>query len=44
MDDFVRRTKCSEARAKSITDRISQMIVQDLRPIRVVNVKVSEVF
>ena len=36
LDDFVRRTKCSEARAKNITDRVSQMIVQDLRPIRIV--------
>jgi len=33
MDEFVRHTKCSEACAKNITDRVSQMIVQDLRPI-----------
>ena len=30
LDDFVKRTKCSEARAKNITERVSQMIVQDL--------------
>ena len=30
MEDFVRRIKCSEAHAKKITDRVSQMIVQDL--------------
>ena len=36
MDDFVKRMKCSEACAKNITDRVSQMIVQDLRPIRIV--------
>ena len=36
IDDFVRRTKCSEIREKNITDRVSQLIVQDLRPIRIV--------
>ena len=36
LDGFVRPSKCSEARAKGITDRVSQMIVQDLRPIRLV--------
>ena len=36
MDDFVRRTKCSKACAKNITDRVSQMIGQDLRPIIIV--------
>ena len=36
LDGFVRVSKCSEARTKSITDRVSQMIVQDLRPIRLV--------
>ena len=36
LDGFVRPSKCSEARAKGITDRVSQMVVQDLRPIRLV--------
>ena len=36
LDGFVRPSKCSEARAKGITDRVSQMIVQDLQPIRLV--------
>ena len=36
IDDFVRQTKRSEIRAKNITDRASQLIVQDLRPIRIV--------
>ena len=36
LDGFVRPSKCSKACAKGITDRVSQMIVQDLRPIRLV--------
>ena len=36
LDGFVKSLKCTEARAKGITDRVSQMIVQDLRPIRIV--------
>ena len=36
LDGFVRVSKCSDARAKSVTDQVRQMIVQDLRPIRLV--------
>ena len=36
LDGFVKCSKCAEAHAKGITDRVSQMIVQDLRPIRIV--------
>ena len=36
LDGFLRPAKCSDARMKNITDRVTQMIVQDLRPIRVV--------
>ena len=36
LDGFVKSSKCTEARAKGITDRVSQMIVQDLRPITIV--------
>ena len=36
LDGFVKSSKCTEARAKEITHRVSQMIVQDLRPIRIV--------
>ena len=36
LDGFVRPAKCSEARAKNISDRVTNMIVQDLRPIRTV--------
>ena len=36
LDGFVKSSKCTEARAKRITDRVSQVIVQDLRPIRIV--------
>ena len=36
LDGFVRVSKCSEARAKSITEWVSQMIVQELRSIRLV--------
>ena len=39
LDGFVKSSKCSESRAKSIMDRVSQMIVQDLRPIRIVEYK-----
>jgi len=34
MDDFVRPAKCSDTRAKCITDRVTQMLVTDLRQIR----------
>ena len=33
---IIRPAKCSDALMKNITDRVTQMIVQDLRPIRVV--------
>ena len=36
LDGFVNSSKCTEARAKGITDWVSQMIAQDLRPIRMV--------
>ena len=36
LDGFVQPFKCTEARAKGITDRVSQMIVQDLWLIRMV--------
>jgi len=36
MDDFVRPAKCSDTRAKCITDRVTQMLVTDLRSIRTV--------
>ncbi len=37
LDRFIiRPAKCSDARMKNITDRVTQMIVRDLRPIRVV--------
>ena len=36
LDGSVRVSKCSDARAKSVTDRVRQMIVQDLWPIRLV--------
>ena len=36
MDDFVRPAKCSDTHAKCITDRVTQMLVTDLRPIRTV--------
>jgi len=36
---FVWQTKCSEARAKNITDQVSQMTVQDLCPIKIVECK-----
>ena len=36
LDGFLKSSKCSESCAKSIMDRVSQMIVQDLRPIRIV--------
>ena len=36
LDGFIRPAKCSDARMKNITDRVTQMIVQDLRPIRMV--------
>ena len=36
LDGFARPAKCSEARAKNISDRVTHMIVQDLRPIRTV--------
>ena len=32
----MRQTKCSKAHVKNITDRVSQMIVQNLRPIWIV--------
>ena len=34
LDGFVKPSKCMKTRAKGITDRVSQMIVQDLRLIR----------
>ena len=36
MDDFVRPAKCSDIHAKCITDRVTQMLVTDLRPIQTV--------
>ena len=36
LDGFIKPAKCSDARMKDITDRVTQMIVQDLRPIRIV--------
>jgi len=36
LDEPVRPMRCSEAHAKDISDRKSQMIVQDLRPIQIV--------
>ena len=36
LDGFVQPSKCTEVRAKGITDRVSQMIVQDLWLIRMV--------
>ena len=36
LSGFVRPSKCSDARARSITDRVSRMIVQDMRPIRLI--------
>jgi len=36
LDGFVRPVKCSDTRAKCITDRVTQMIVEDLRPIRMI--------
>ena len=34
MDDFVRPAKCSDTRAKCITDRVTLMLVTDLCQIR----------
>ena len=36
LSGFVRPSKCSDACARSITDRVSWMIVQDLRPLRLI--------
>ena len=36
LSGFVRPSKCSNAHTKSITNRVSQMIVQDLWPIRLI--------
>jgi len=36
LDGFVRPTRCSEVRAKNISDRVTHMIVQDPRPIHIV--------
>ena len=33
---FIRLAKCSDAHMKNITDRVTPMIVQDLRPIYIV--------
>jgi len=34
--DFVRSAKCSDTHARCITDRVTQMLVTDLRPIQTV--------
>ena len=36
LSGFVRPFKCSDACARSITDQVSRMIVQDMRPIRLI--------
>ena len=36
LDGFLKPVKCTDAHMKNITDRVTQMIVQDLRPVRVV--------
>ena len=36
LDGFVKSSKCTEARAKGMIDQVSQIIVQDLWPIRMV--------
>ena len=36
MDDFVRPAKCSDTCAKCKTDKVTQMLVTDLHPIRTV--------
>ena len=36
LDGFVTRSRCSDACSKNITDRVTEMIVKDLRPIRTV--------
>ena len=36
LDGFVRPMKCSKVCAKNISDRVTHLIAQDLRPIRII--------